>query len=436
MPIIQNFLGNTTMIKILSLLFLFILSTNNCKGQRLVEFKQVFSIEKNSATSGYIRTMIPKSEPKKQTLIGVNYSIQPDLIFKENNILFAEWNLRKMKYSDSIEITTVLLIERYDLHTAKKMPKSTNNDLGLGRYLKHESNFQKNNKKIQEQAKQLIGKDEEETISNIFNFVIEHLEYHNFVEEDRGAKKALKQQRGDCTEYSELMITLCRANNIPAKIVSGKTLSGNQEVGLHNWVEIYMDEYGWVPFDPTHADGENSLTQFSKMENKYVYLSNERDSYQTSWNFYNSAIIKTSRHWKDLLYPKFERAYTFYQNDENEDAKLVLDSLISITPLNYQLHMLQGMVHARLKDFDPALKHLQYATRAAYFEREKMDVIYSFANYFALKNELDLAITFLKQAIKLGFKNGSHLEKDQDLVHLRELKEFKDIVQSLKEVEN
>jgi transglutaminase-like putative cysteine protease len=113
------------------------------------------------------------------------------------------------------------------------------------------------------------------------------MQYHEFPNEKRSAKKALKKRLGDCTEYSELMIALCRANNIPSRIVFGRVLNKNGVVELHNWAEVYIKNIGWVPFDPTLADKKNSLSKFSKLENIYVYLSNDRKGRETEWTFYS-----------------------------------------------------------------------------------------------------------------------------------------------------
>ena len=64
-----------------------------------------------------------------------------------------------------------------------------------------------------------------------------------------GAKKALKDRVGECSEFSAIMIALCRANGIPARLVIGHI--AREQNTKHNWVEVYFDEYGWVTFDPT-----------------------------------------------------------------------------------------------------------------------------------------------------------------------------------------
>ncbi len=54
---------------------------------------------------------------------------------------------------------------------------------------------------------------------------------------------------GDCGQEGMLFITLCRYNGIPTRWQSGwYFFPGNQDI--HDWTEIYVRPYGWVPVDP------------------------------------------------------------------------------------------------------------------------------------------------------------------------------------------
>jgi transglutaminase-like putative cysteine protease len=54
---------------------------------------------------------------------------------------------------------------------------------------------------------------------------------------------------GDCGQAALLFITLCRYNGIPARWQSGwLTIPGGKTI--HDWTEIYLQPYGWIPVDP------------------------------------------------------------------------------------------------------------------------------------------------------------------------------------------
>ncbi len=54
---------------------------------------------------------------------------------------------------------------------------------------------------------------------------------------------------GDCGQEALLFMTLCRLNGIPARWQSGwNTFPGAKSI--HDWTEIYIAPYGWMPVDP------------------------------------------------------------------------------------------------------------------------------------------------------------------------------------------
>jgi len=75
---------------------------------------------------------------------------------------------------------------------------------------------------------------------------------------EHGALWALQNKKGDCTEFSNLMVALMRAAGIPAKVVSGYAFlplynptSATETVDAlgHAYVIFYLPNYGWVPAD-------------------------------------------------------------------------------------------------------------------------------------------------------------------------------------------
>ena len=60
-----------------------------------------------------------------------------------------------------------------------------------------------------------------------------------------------KRKRGDCGNWSDLFIKLCRLNNIPARGEGGWKVRPNRDHAAHSWAEIYIEPYGWLPVDPT-----------------------------------------------------------------------------------------------------------------------------------------------------------------------------------------
>lgn len=54
---------------------------------------------------------------------------------------------------------------------------------------------------------------------------------------------------GDCGQEALLFMTLCRLNSIPARWQSGWSTVPTGK-SIHDWCEIYLAPYGWMPVDP------------------------------------------------------------------------------------------------------------------------------------------------------------------------------------------
>jgi transglutaminase-like putative cysteine protease len=69
------------------------------------------------------------------------------------------------------------------------------------------------------------------------------------------AAEALEQGCGVCQDHAHLFIACCRVLGIPGRYVSGYLLARRGENGTlasHAWAEAYIDDLGWVSFDPTN----------------------------------------------------------------------------------------------------------------------------------------------------------------------------------------
>jgi transglutaminase-like putative cysteine protease len=76
-----------------------------------------------------------------------------------------------------------------------------------------------------------------------YSFAIEYSTIRNISEYCRS------HGYGDCGQEALLFITLCRMNGIPARWQSGwNTFPGAKSI--HDWSEIYIAPYGWIPVDP------------------------------------------------------------------------------------------------------------------------------------------------------------------------------------------
>jgi hypothetical protein len=76
----------------------------------------------------------------------------------------------------------------------------------------------------------------------------------------------LRTHRGYCQHFAGAAALLLRLAGVPARMVAGFATgvrSGGgfevRDVDAHDWIEVYFEGYGWVPFNPTPAGGPATI---------------------------------------------------------------------------------------------------------------------------------------------------------------------------------
>ncbi len=122
---------------------------------------------------------------------------------------------------------------------------------------------------IQNQAKVLKSSNTDiaKLVLDTYNFVIDKIDYSDVkrfgLNERQGAVATLQGGAAVCMEYSDLFLTLMRAQGVPARAAFGygydpKSSSDTQE--SHQWVEIYAPKIKqWVAVDVTWGENGPAL---------------------------------------------------------------------------------------------------------------------------------------------------------------------------------
>jgi hypothetical protein len=72
------------------------------------------------------------------------------------------------------------------------------------------------------------------------------------------AVRGFTVRRGDCGVQNTLFITMCRIAGIPARWQSGFETKPGDRWGMHDWAEIYLAPWGWLPADASYGVQESS----------------------------------------------------------------------------------------------------------------------------------------------------------------------------------
>lgn len=98
-----------------------------------------------------------------------------------------------------------------------------------------------------------IAEETENFQHDAFEWVRANITDAGYIAQNRGAKFAIQERLGDCTEFMYAFVALARAQGIPARGVAGFVVNSNTAVlsasDYHNWAEFH-DGKRWVLVDP------------------------------------------------------------------------------------------------------------------------------------------------------------------------------------------
>jgi transglutaminase-like putative cysteine protease len=134
-------------------------------------------------------------------------------------------------------------------------------------YLQPEKYIEIQDPAIQELSDQFKSSNAVKTAEQIFNWVAAHIQYAGYVKNSRGARYALANRKGDCTEYMYLFAALSRANNIPVRCIGGYLCTESTILkpgSYHNWAEFYENST-WRLADPQNKVFDKAYAHYVAM---------------------------------------------------------------------------------------------------------------------------------------------------------------------------
>ena len=249
---------------------------------------------------------VPKTIDRRQNVLEVTYDPQPVDIFDEGENRYAEFLFIEPASDIVVSISGEAELFGYDLSSAMEM-KNPGGESVLNRYLVSEQYLEKGSPEIRAVAESIEGADETDTVEGLFDYVVDNTSYTGYNPGEVGAEEAIERGGGDCSEFADILVALCRAKEIPAKTTDGFIVQEKvegQDVSTikHSWAEVYIEEYGWVPFDPTFAD--SGLATFNQLDPIFLRVSDIRNN-----DILNHGHFWAYHYWGDPI--EVTESYTF-----------------------------------------------------------------------------------------------------------------------------
>jgi transglutaminase-like putative cysteine protease len=116
--------------------------------------------------------------------------------------------------------------------------------------------------------------------------------------ENWGAQAALGPMGADCTEYSDLLVALSRAQDIPARYFEGVLYLDQASQGIakieHAWPDVYLPGVGWTALDPTLG---------RQLINRDVYFAHYTPNHIIVTMGSSPSVLRGSSYWTHLYWP-------------------------------------------------------------------------------------------------------------------------------------
>lgn len=244
-----------------------------------MKIKYSLTVKPNAVPDGeVIKCWLPYPREKKprQTDIKLLSLNSSEYIIADNNNLQRTIYFDKQAQKDQptkfeIELEYTSKAEIVDLYNGKNKISFDKNQNIFSEYTKEEYPHIVFTDRIKNLSKQIVGdeKDPLQKLIKIFTWVDENTPWASAREYStipNITEYSLDNKHGDCGIQTFVFMTLCRYNGIPAKWQSGWMMHP-PEINLHDWCEIYVDDYGWIPVDQSFG-----IKNYLNDSQKYFYL--------------------------------------------------------------------------------------------------------------------------------------------------------------------
>jgi len=167
-------------------------------------------------------------------------------------------NIPGQKFEGTVENNLVEGIfeishKKFNGQNPPDFPPDFHSDPELKPFLSPEDFIESNDPVLIKKAKELTSgaADSWEAVKRLSQWVSEEIGYD--IPGGGSARNTYDLRAGECGAHSRLFTALCRAADIPSRVVWGCIYTPNKggSFGQHGWNEVYMGEAGWIPLDTT-----------------------------------------------------------------------------------------------------------------------------------------------------------------------------------------
>lgn len=129
-----------------------------------------------------------------------------------------------------------------------------------------------------------------------YEYVASHLTYQNPNTGLHSIENIIACGGGDCGNFASFYISMLRNKGVPARHVIGfSPYNGND---MHIWAEFYLQNYGWIPADPTYKNSDPTGDYFGRYDYSYCIAGKGiNHSYYVDGQYQNITLLQLYSYW-------------------------------------------------------------------------------------------------------------------------------------------
>ncbi len=307
------------------------------------------------STNIYEVTLPREFSENKQTVRIEQISPTPTklIVDAEGNVK-ASFEVPANKES-KITVLGYIHLEQNPLEEAFQIPnfpfdeymRNIRSNRNLSKYLSATKYWEIDDPFIQQEAEKLLQ--DNQTILDIirsdYKYINEKLEYSHAKVSDPnsqriGGKAALQGGASVCLEYSDAMISILRAQGIPARAATGFAYisTSKTDKDSHQWVQAWIPEYGWLSIDPSYESSNMAIgqnLQYLLWKTSYditnpdveIFSANNLNYDSSKYSIKVSAVDRESIPENLLLYSEIKT------QEKTNNTKDTINLIIKTTPI-------------------------------------------------------------------------------------------------------
>jgi len=198
----------------------------------------------------------PVSSPSQRNINLISRNMEP---FVDNHRGVSLYKLDNLSTGTSQSILHSFHVEVYAVESAVRQAAVTRYERSqlFSSYTQSTNLIPSSDQRIRSIVNSILGREQNPYARArlIYDWIIANMQISNTLNADTDIADALERRRADTYSAALVFTAMARAAGIPSIPVAGVLIDSNGQTIRHHWAEFWIDNFGWLPVDPSMGKG-------------------------------------------------------------------------------------------------------------------------------------------------------------------------------------